>query len=667
MILQILRQPTVIFFFYGLSFFSLGIALLTTVRRPLRLPLVIALPWLAAFGIVHGIHEWIDLLEFIPAYEDLGSRNIEFAIAAVGTLGISVAFLFQFGVSFIRRVSEKAEPLKYLPAVLFATWLLIAIVSAVEGGPESLSIYGSIFARYLLYFPGSIISGIAFYIQYRSLPGRGYERVAYFSLFTAILFWGNALFAGLIVPKAAFFPPSIINVENFDKAIGIPVFAFRGLMAIGIAVFTVLAMEVFDIQEKVIRRKVAEELQKRNRELQILSDVSTTVARTLDLEQIVKQMTDRIMALLSVDILAFYLLDEKTMTLELFAHRGVGDVFLKNLSEISMGEFLIGLTAQTGLPIAVEDLGKDPRIPQSVVVAERLRSFAGVPIKARGETIGVMAIATRTARRFIDRDMVLLSAIGNLIGTAVENARIYEKERNVAETLQKSLLGKAPVIPGLEIGIVYEPAFEVAQVGGDFFDFIEFTDGAIAIVVGDVSGKGLDAATLTAMAKNTIRAFAYENYEPSTLLSRANEIVAAETDPMKYVTLLYLLLDIPARRISMSSAGHPPAFLCDGDCALPAGTRGLPLGAFKDTKYVDTAVELKPSQSLVLYTDGLTDARIGGRLFGEEGISRVLSEYKATLGAQELAERLVTSARDFAGGKLPDDVVVVVLKFKGKS
>ncbi|MCL5291587.1 MAG: hypothetical protein M1548_03535 [Actinobacteria bacterium] len=89
MILQIFSQPIVIFFFYGLAFFSMGIALLTTVRRPLRLPLVIALPWLAAFGIVHGAHEWIGMLEFVPAYEDLASTSIGFAVTAIGTLGVN--------------------------------------------------------------------------------------------------------------------------------------------------------------------------------------------------------------------------------------------------------------------------------------------------------------------------------------------------------------------------------------------------------------------------------------------------------------------------------------------------------------------------------------------------------------------------------------------------
>ncbi|MHB0976473.1 MAG: PP2C family protein-serine/threonine phosphatase [Candidatus Aquicultorales bacterium] len=665
MILEILRQKTIVFFFYGLAFFSMGVALLTTVRRPLRLPLIIALPWLAAYGILHGIHEWIGLVELMPEYEDLVSTSIQFAALGVGTLAVSVAFLFQFGVSFVRRVSEKAQPLKYVPAALFTIWLLIAISSAVAGGSESLSMYGDIFARYLLYFPGSLISGIAFYLQYNSLSKRGFGRVAYFSLISAILFWCNAFLAGLVVPEAGFFPASILNVQNFENVIGIPVYIFRGLAAIGIAVFTILAMEVFDIQQRQAQQKTDEELQKRNLELQILSDVSSTVARTLDLEQIIKQVTERITQLLKLDIIAFYLLDEEKTTLELFAHQGVGESFLDNLSEVKMGGFLIGLTAETGLPIAVGDLRKDPRLPQSVVETEGLRSLASVPIKARGETIGVMTTATRTQRRFTDRNMVLLLAIGNLIGTAIENAHIYEKERNIAETLQKSLLGTAPAIPELEIGIVYQPAYEVAQVGGDFFDFIEFTDGAIAVTVGDVSGKGLDAATLTAVAKNTIRAFAYEDYQPSTVLTRTNEIITTETDRMRYVTLLYLLFDMRAGWISMSSAGHPPPFICNHiDCALPLTARSLPLGAFKNTKYVDTKVELKPDHSLVLYTDGLTDARIHGNLFGEEGIGRVLAEYKASLSAQELAERLVESARDFAGGKLPDDVVVVVLKLE---
>ncbi|MHB0977025.1 MAG: GAF domain-containing protein [Candidatus Aquicultorales bacterium] len=411
------------------------------------------------------------------------------------------------------------------------------------------------------------------------------------------------------------------------------------------------------------RRRAEQDLQRRNRELQILSEVSGTLARTLDLKQLIEQVAEKIALMLEADVVYLYLLDEERMALRLSTSRGLSDEFVRELGEIKIGEKLTGISAQTGLPIAVEDIESDPRTAHSRLLKEGLASFASVPIKSRGKVIGVMPIATRYKRRFSDRDMALLSAIGNLIGTAIENAQLYETEKDIAETLQESLLGSAPVIEGFDIGVVYEPAFELAQVGGDFFDFIEFADGKIAALIGDVSGKGLKAATLTAMAKNTVRAFAYEDAAPSHVLSRANEVIAAETGPTEFVTLLFVLLDIPNKTLRIGSAGHPPPFLCDGHCLIFTGEQGLPLGAFHHAEYSDITVDLAPEQSLIMFTDGLTDARTDGMLFGDSGIGRTAAEYKA-LDAQELAERLVKAARDFAGGKLPDDVAVIVLKMR---
>ncbi|MCL4499281.1 MAG: SpoIIE family protein phosphatase, partial [Chloroflexi bacterium] len=471
--------------------------------------------------------------------------------------------------------------------------------------------------------------------------------------------------------KVADLPPNKAlsghRISGFETIIG----AGRGRARI----LSVSAAPIHDRQGKIAgaavvyrdvteRRRAERDLQRRNRELQILSEVAGSVARTLDLKQLVEQTADLIMQLLETDALTFYLLDEDTMELNLITHRGVGPQFLKELSTIRVGEMLTGLTAQTGLPLAVEDLQADPRANRTLMAGEGLASYAGVPIKARGKIIGVMPIFTKTKRKFTDRDLALLSAIGNQIGTALENARLYERERDIAETLQESLLGTAPHIPGFEIGVVYEPAFEVAQVGGDFFDFIEFANGKIAIVIGDVSGKGLKAAALTAMAKNTVRAFSYEDSSPRKVLTRTNEVIAEEIGPMEFVTLLYVLLDLKEGVIRMGSAGHPPAFVCDGQCLISVTDQGLPLGAFKDATYSDQVVALQPRQSLILYTDGLTDARYEGKLFGEEGIEKVVGEYKDAVVAQELAERLVRSAREFAGGKLPDDVAIIVLKMR---
>lgn len=396
-------------------------------------------------------------------------------------------------------------------------------------------------------------------------------------------------------------------------------------------------------------------------ELQILSEISGVVALTLNLKELIEQAADKVVQLLEADAITFYLIDEESKMLKLFTHQGVSEAYLERFSVIKLKEDLTGKVAESVIPLAAKANQSDSSEPGSTII-----DGICAPVKARGKTIGAMAIGTKYRRQFTERDFALLSAIGNLIGTAVENARLFERERDIAEVLQKSLLGKAPVIPGFEIGVAYESAVsEAADVGGDFFDFIEFADGTIGVVIGDVSGKGIEAATLTAIAKNTVRAFAYENNSPGDVLTRVNEVLTASTGAEEFVTLLFVLLDVKSGLIRIASAAHPPAFICNGDCVLPTAVQGLPLGAFSDTKYTDTLVEIKKGQSLILYTDGLTDARSDGKMFGEEGIGRIASEYKMTMNAQELADYLVKEAKDFAGGRLVDDVAVIVLKVLG--
>ncbi|MCL5773236.1 MAG: SpoIIE family protein phosphatase, partial [Firmicutes bacterium] len=430
--------------------------------------------------------------------------------------------------------------------------------------------------------------------------------------------------------------------------------------------FSAREMELMDIfasqvAAAVENTRLFQEIIRRNKELQILSEISAVVAQTLNFKKLIEQAVDKVLQLLEADAITFYLIDEESMTLKLFTHRGVGEEYLERFSVIRLRDDIKDKAAESFIPMA--KAGTD-RSDLSVPGSEIINGICAL-VKVRGKIIGAMAIGTKHRRQFAERDFDLLSAIGNQIGTAIENARLFERERDIAEVLQKSLLGRAPVIPGFEIGVAYEPALsEAAEVGGDFFDFIEFADGKTGVVIGDVSGKGIEAATLTSIAKNTVRAFAYENNSPGDVLTRVNEVLNSSTGAEEFVTLLFILLDVKSGLIRIASAAHPHAFICNGDCVLPKGGYGLPLGAFSDTKYTDTLVEIKKGQSLILYTDGLTDARSDGTMFGEEGIWRVASEYKMTMNAQELADRIVKEAKDFAGGRLVDDVAVIVLNLK---
>jgi sigma-B regulation protein RsbU (phosphoserine phosphatase) len=227
--------------------------------------------------------------------------------------------------------------------------------------------------------------------------------------------------------------------------------------------------------------------------------------------------------------------------------------------------------------------------------------------------------------------------------------------------MQHSLLPRQlPAVPGLDVGHVYESSARV-DVGGDVYDFLTLDDGRLAIILGDVTGKGIQAAADMAMAKFSFRALARMHPEPADFLARTNEVIVDEIAAGKFITMLYVLVDSQAGTISCASAGHPAAKLVDPDGNVtPLAGRGLALGIEPDQEYETEEAELKPGISVVLYTDGVPEALREGPIYGEERLDELLSR-RASLGPQELAEAILADSRSFAGGELGDDCAIVCL------
>ena len=228
--------------------------------------------------------------------------------------------------------------------------------------------------------------------------------------------------------------------------------------------------------------------------------------------------------------------------------------------------------------------------------------------------------------------------------------------------MQRSLLPRElPQVPGLEIGHVYQSSARV-DVGGDLYDFVVLGDGRLAVVIGDVLGKGISAAADMAMAKYSFRVLAREGGEPAAFLRAANDVACEEIEPGKFVTLLAVVVDVARREVNAASAGHPPARVVDphGNVTALGGT-GLPLGIEPAQEYAGERAWLERGAVVVLYTDGVVEARREGELYGEERLDRLVAEGRR-LPAQELAEEILADCRAFAGGELADDCAVVCLK-----
>ncbi|MBV8396253.1 MAG: SpoIIE family protein phosphatase [Actinobacteria bacterium] len=293
---------------------------------------------------------------------------------------------------------------------------------------------------------------------------------------------------------------------------------------------------------------------------------------------------------------------------------------------------------------------------------EQGSTAAAIPIASPSELLALLTIVSLDADRPITEETVATATtIAAQASLAIDNARLYQQQQAFAETIQRALLPRdRPQVPGLELGAVYESAARV-DVGGDVYDFVELPGDRLAVVVGDVTGHGIDATADMAMAKFVFRSLSREHPEPGEFLAHANEVVAGEIELGKFITLSYLAVDREGA-LACASAGHPPPRL-----VLPEGgvqelaCGGLALGIAPGQSYAEAAAFLPAGAAVVLYTDGVVEVRRDGELYGVERLDAFLSAHRG-LSAQRLAESVLADCRAFGGGELSDDCAVVVVK-----
>lgn len=274
---------------------------------------------------------------------------------------------------------------------------------------------------------------------------------------------------------------------------------------------------------------------------------------------------------------------------------------------------------------------------------------AVVPIIGRDRPLGVIALASSAPHAFGEEDRGLLETIARLGAQALERARHYEREHATARILVESLLpAHLPAIPGVTLGHRYAPTPLLhSDVGGDFYDVIPVGEARWLLLVGDVAGKGPDAATLTGLVRHTLRAEARHESRPDELLSVLNEAILAQRTDGRFCTLACARIDLedaPRGMLTLSAAGHPPPLLASpgGDVELLAAPGKL-LGVFPGARYEATRVPFLPGSTLVLYTDGLLDARAPARELTAADLARSLGD-DLPADPQTLVDRLYATA-----------------------
>jgi serine phosphatase RsbU (regulator of sigma subunit) len=390
----------------------------------------------------------------------------------------------------------------------------------------------------------------------------------------------------------------------------------------------------------------------RLRRLEAITDV--TLSR-LDLDEFVDELLDRVRDLIGADTAAVLLMDESGDFLVATYARGLEEEVLQG-SRVPLGRGFAGKVAATRRPVTISVTPST--VVNPVLLMKGVRSMLGVPLLAGDEVLGVLHVGTLEHHEFTADDIELLEQAADRTAQTIRNERA-RADRVAALALQRTIAPQAlPSLPGLEMAARYVPS-SVAGVGGDWYDVFPLPDDRLAIVIGDVMGHGLRAATVMGHLRGALRAYAIEDEDPSSVLSRLDrEILHFERG--QTATAVYAILDPVGQALHLSSAGHiPPLFVRrEAEAVWLDEGRDLLLGARRDAERRTASIELPADGwTLALFTDGLVERRHVELDDTLEELRRVISVPAASPDA--LCARVM--AELIGDNSLDDDVALLVV------
>lgn len=320
---------------------------------------------------------------------------------------------------------------------------------------------------------------------------------------------------------------------------------------------------------------------------------------------------------------------------------------------------LAGRVLADGEPVLLDD-PRPEDLSDPAVLENGITSMLAVPLVLHGEIIGVIEIGVCAPRQLGSDDVDLLRLTADRVALAVGHARAFGREHRIAETLQRSLLPQTlPSLPGIALSARYLPAASEAEIGGDWYDAMSLGGGRVLLVMGDVSGKGLAAASMLGALRNAIRAYAFDGHGPAEIADRVNRFVLTDPAREHMATLVLAVFDPVEGKLAWVNAGHPPPLILDGEGApsFLEGGRSVPLGVLPFPGYEEESTLLEPGSAIVLYTDGLIERR-GEHL--DEGLELLAEAAReGMLDPDALCDRLLDAA--VPSGATSDDVALLVL------
>ncbi len=403
--------------------------------------------------------------------------------------------------------------------------------------------------------------------------------------------------------------------------------------------------------------------------LEVQSEIAVELASILELGPLLERVGQLLRRLIDYQMFSIMLLDEKGETLITRYAWRFGYTHAP-LRRIPVNTGLVGAAVREWRFVNVPDVTKDPRyLPMN----EETRSELVVPLFYKGRIIGVLDLEHTRPHFFTEAHERILTTLAAQVAIAIENARLYQAvraqerqlERDIAmarEVQLRLLPAKAPEHKNAEMAVRFLPA---RTIGGDLYDFVEYTPEKTAIVLGDVSGKAAPAALFAAMVSGIMRTAAGHQPEPAQILSQMNETLQERKLESQYVTMLFALWDDEGRTLTVANSGAVQPIICSGGKSATIHAEGFPLGLFPEVAYDEVKVTVQPGDVIVFASDGILDAENEkDEMYGEERLAGMLCEHR-TQSASAIADAILEDVTRFQGAKDRfDDETIIVLRVR---
>ena len=406
--------------------------------------------------------------------------------------------------------------------------------------------------------------------------------------------------------------------------------------------------------------------------LALLSEVSRELTSILDREELLRRIAQRVKRIVNYHVFTVMLWNERSQHLEgVFAMHY--DHSIPSRFRVPLHKGITGTAAGERRTLRINDVKQDSRYIEFGEGID-VRSELVVPLLLQDRLIGVLDFESTAAHSFTAEQERMLTTLGSYIAIALENARLYEEARenqnrlqsdlDTAREIQRQLLpAGAREIPGLHLATAYRPAREL---GGDFYDFLPYGEGKLALALGDVSGKGTAAALYGSLAIGTLRELVVDyTHKPSEMLAMLNRRLLGARLDARFIAMLFAVYDAPSRRLTLSNAGGPYPLLVRDGIAQEIRIEGVPLGLLPDTDYDETSIDLQPGDIFLFATDGIIESENATEeQFGAQRLNALLAAVPPSRSAAEISQDILSATDGHSGPGVPphDDRTLIVLR-----